>query len=349
MAAVSAEGPSRRRGPLARALGWPLRRALDRRVQWGAGLVDERVQGSLAEHRAALEQSLAELRELVAGLRDHGLSVERRVDSNERELLRILGSLHARVAGGGPEALAELGPDLAAFLNWNAGPRGYGAQGGLWFNPPVAVEYLAGAVAPLLVNERIVEQPFVLRALSGLASGASVLDVGGAESTLALSLSASGYAVTVVDPRGYPLEHPGLRSVAGRLDELDATEPGFDAAIAVSAVEHFGLSHYGGAQAGAAGAEARADLEALESLRRLVAPGGLLVLTVPIGTPSVDDFQRVYDARGVRELLEGWTLRELSAAWRQDRLTWVPGELDEPAGDSGVALAVAVNDAPPHA
>jgi Methyltransferase domain len=305
------------------------------------GLVEERVQ-------VVLERSLAELRSLVAEVRDHGRSVEQRVNVNERELLRMLGSLHSRVVGGGPDALGELGLGLAAFLNWNDGPRGYAAQGGMWFNPPVPVEYLAGEVAPLLVNERIVEHPFVFRALSGLAAGASVLDVGGAESTLALSLSSIGYLVTVVDPRGYPIEHPGLRSVATRLADLDEGASRFEAAIAVSAVEHFGLSHYG-AQAGSVERQdpkRREDLEALDTLRRVVAPGGLLVLTVPIGTPSVDDFQRVYDARGVHELLEGWTVRELSAAWRHDRLTWVTGELDEPAGEAGVALAVAVNDGP---
>ena len=66
--------------------------------------------------------------------------------------------------------------------------------------------------------------------------------MGGAESTIALSLSSLGYSVTVVDPRGYPVQHPGLRSMAVRLADLDAEDAGFDAAIAVSAVEHFGLT-----------------------------------------------------------------------------------------------------------
>ena len=168
-----------------------------------------------------------------------------------------------------------------------------------------------------------------------------------------------GHDVTVVDPRGYPLAHPRLRAAACRLDELDGLDgldlPPFDAAVALSAIEHFGLDGYGpaagagvergvpdavgasdaggggpggagdgggaggaggssgagaagGAGAGAGPGEARRlDLAAVADLRRRVAPGGLLALTVPFaGEPSRDDFERVYDAAGLDALLAGW-------------------------------------------
>jgi len=65
------------------------------------------------------------------------------------------------------------------------------------------------------------------------------------------------------------------------------------------------------------------ELAALARLRGLVAPGGLLVLTVPFAEqPSADSFQRVYDEAGLRELLAGWEVRTSLRVGRTDRLTW---------------------------
>ena len=69
----------------------------------------------------------------------------------------------------------------------------------------------------------------------------------------------------------------------------------------LSAVEHFGLEHYG-----LDAVDERLDLAALARLRELVAPGGLLVLTVPFAEQaSVDDFQRVYDEAGLARAAGG--------------------------------------------
>jgi hypothetical protein len=84
-------------------------------------------------------------------------------------------------------------------------------------------------------------------------------------------------------------------------------------------------------------------------LRELVAPGGLLVLTVPFAEhATVDDFQRVYDEAGLRELLAGWDVRTSLRVGRTDRLTW---QLGEPSRERhGVALVTAVSPpaAAPH-
>lgn len=326
---MTAGGSEPGRGRAQRWLGWPLRRALDPRVRWGANLVGDHVDA----RAEGLERRLDELEDRLGRL----------LDARSRATLGSLGRLHADLHGGRPEALSDLGADVAQFLNWTSGPDGYAAQARLWFNTPVPVEHHAGRVEPLLVNERIVEQPFVFGALSGLEPPARVLDVGGAESTVALALAALGHRVTVVDPRGYRLSHPGLRALACRLEELDQEETGFDAAVALSAIEHFGLNHYTEAPAEREAPRGREDLEAVRELARRVRPGGLLVLTVPLGEPAVDDFERVYDLEGVRDLLGGWQVLRLAAAWRRDQLTWVAGPADAPAGERGVALVLAAN------
>ena len=302
-------------GRVKRLLGWPLRRALDPRVRMTVHEIDARL-GSEDLARPTIHDRLDDL------------------DRMGRDVLAGLGWRDVPAPGG---SLEGLDAPRAAYLNWATGPEGYAAQAGLWFNPPVPVHHERGAVQPLLVNERIVEQPFVFRELAGLPPGARILDVGGSESTVGLSLATLGHRVTVVDPRPHPLAHPNLTHAACRLDELEPPAERFGAAVVLSAVEHFGLDHYGGQ----APPEERLDIAALRRLRELVAPGGLLALTVPFAErASVDSFQRVYDEAGLGELLTGWEVRTSLRAGRIDRLTW---QLGEPSRERhGVALVSAV-------
>ncbi|HVS27959.1 MAG TPA: DUF268 domain-containing protein [Solirubrobacteraceae bacterium] len=312
--ASEANSPWRER--VRRALGWPARRLLDPRARWIAGLVTEQVDQRVDQRAEELGRRVEGLKPKLSPLRIEAL----------------IGT------SGRPEHISE---ELARFLNWTESHEGYAAQAGLWFNPAVPVAYRTGGVDVRLVNERIVEQPFVFGALQSLPPSARLLDVGGSESTLALSFATLGYEVTVVDPRGYPLTHPALRSVSSSLDQLDADDDGYDAAIALSSVEHFGLGPYGTSLT-----DQRLDVDALVELRRRVRPGGLLILTVPLGEPAIDHFERVYDKRGLDELLGGWRLVTASAAWRTDGVTWIAGELERPLSERGVALVVASNGDP---
>ena len=304
-------------GPLKRLLGWPLRRALDPRVDMTVHEIDARL-GSENLARPTIHDRLDDL------------------DRMGRDMLAGLGWRDVPQPGG---ELGELDAPRAAYLNWANGPDGYAAQAGLWFNPPVPVHHDAGPparVEVLLVNERIVEQPFVFAAIARAFDGpARILDVGGSESTVGLSLATLGHDVTIVDPRAHPLRHRNLTHAACRLDELPAEGAPFDAAVVLSAVEHFGLDHYD-----VGGDDERLDLAAMRTLRDRVRPGGLLVLTVPFAEQaSVDDFQRVYDEDGLAQLLRGWTVRTSLRAGRIDRLTWELGARSRER--HGVALVTA--------
>jgi SAM-dependent methyltransferase len=301
-----------------RLLGWPARRVLDRRIEWILAALDERVGGTSnrpnLQHRLDLLE--AELRHVTQAL-------------GESLADRRLASLEVT------DGLALPG-DSARFLNWAEGPEGPAARAELWFNPPVPVRYAEDAVDVLLVNERIVEQPYVFGALAGLPRPGRILDVGGAESTLALSLASLGHEVHVVDPRGYRLEHPGVHPHAIPLDELPLHAV-FDAAVALSSIEHFGLGAYGAPRG-----EVRLDHAALSDIRERLTPSGVLVLTVPCAPASSnDDFQRIYSLRELREMLSAWNLVDLSVAWRRDRVTWVRGAPEDPPGPVGVALVTA--------
>jgi hypothetical protein len=232
--------------------------------------------------------------------------------------------------------LAELPEWVADLANWLSSHRSPLAEQGLWLNHPVTVKVAPGDVSVAAVNERIVEIPYVLAAASRAPDGPA-LDLGAAESTVALSLASSGRPTYALDPRGYPFSHPLLTVVRSPVEKWEGPAEPLALAISLSTVEHLGLHHYSPEQ----GDVERADRDTLEQIRRWMAPGGVLVLTAPYGRESIDEFQRVYGASSLRRLLDGWQVEEIRYAHRLDERTWAPCEADDLADAevAGVVLA----------
>jgi hypothetical protein len=108
----------------------------------------------------------------------------------------------------------------------------------------VQVAALVGCGPQLVVSEQIIENALVLRYLA--ESAESILDFGGVESTLPLTLCALGYRVTVWDQREYPFTHPNLQTIQRDIFEAQPDpELRFDAVVSVSTIEHLGLGAYG--------------------------------------------------------------------------------------------------------
>jgi len=231
--------------------------------------------------------------------------------------------------------VAELGPGLAAFMSWANSFIGWAGDAGLRMNDALYTEWVAGGYELREINERIIEQPFAFSALTDLAPGASVLDVGACESTLALALASLGYHVTALDTRPYRFEHPNLTSVAEPIEEWSGPTEPFDAVFAISTVEHLGLGAYGEPRS-----TERLDQVAMDLFRKWLRPDGHLVLTVPYGIAGTDDLQRTYDHEGLDELLAGWAVRQRLLFEQIDAHTWVPAT-GEPSR-RGVALVRAV-------
>jgi SAM-dependent methyltransferase len=248
----------------------------------------------------------------------------------------------ARFVGFDPSTQHSVEEDLtdlvASVLNFEASHEGFSSQRGLWFNPPVGVAYESGDVHLRWVNERVVEAPYVFRALGAVQPDAKVLDVGATESTVCLSLATLGYHVTAIDPRPNPLVHERLEVVVGTVEDWE-TEERFDAIVCLSTIEHLGTGAYEQETA-----ERRVDLEAMKRLHELTRDGGLLVLTTAVGPASVDEFGRVYDREGLDRLLEGWKVDDVTLVQRKDPTTWVLVDTqieDLTAEDETVAMVTA--------
>lgn len=256
------------------------------------------------------------------------------------DLARRLDDLPERLASTlAPPDVDVLTTDRAEVLSREVTGTGHASRAGLWFNPPVWVRYGPEGAFLNGVNERIVELPYVLRALANLPTGAKILDIGATESTLALSLASLGYAVTAIDPRPYPLSHPNLQVVVGAVETWNAPE-GYDAIVCLSTLEHIGIGAYGSSPS------EDADLRAAQRMRALASPGARLVLTAPYGRePSASAHQRVYDDARLAQVLLGWHIEDRVIASRVDSVTWRVQQNGDsgnpPAGDEQVVMITA--------
>jgi hypothetical protein len=272
---------------------------------------------------------------MVAAAGQFGAEVARLDETRDvlgREIAHRL--MHASLESG----LPAVTQGIADVLNHAESSQGFRAQAGLWLNPPVIVEYTPGAARVAVVNERIVETPFVMAHLATLPAGARILDVGADESTVSFSLASLGYEVTALDLNGYPFEHPNLHVVEAPLENFKPPEL-FDAVVCLSSIEHFGLGAYGPDSH-----DLDADVNALARLREMTRVGGRLVLTTPYGAAAVSSLERTYDNDGLVRLLAGWSDPVISIAVRRSETMWSPrrdGEAVEP-GVLQVALVTAV-------
>lgn len=91
------------------------------------------------------------------------------------------------------------------------------------------------------------------------------------------------------------------RVVVVTVDEFWQSPRTFDAAFSISSFEHDGLGRYGDPL------NPVGDLEAMQKMKTIVKPGGLLYLAIPVGRDRlVWNAHRIYGKARLPMLLEGW-------------------------------------------
>jgi SAM-dependent methyltransferase len=333
---------------------WPVRRLLDPRfadVNRRIGATRQSVQDEsnltrhvLTERTGDLEGSVlslasshtesltfvgTQLRAFEQDLRDVGdrlVQVEERVEPQ----LFLERRVDELIAGNGE----GLDAAIARLLNFAESHEGFAARDQLWMNHPVSVRYERGGTRLGDVNERIVEVPYAFRTLAGLPDGARILDVGSAESTVALSLASLGYDVVALDLHRYPFSHPNLTVVESRLEAWEPEPGSFDAIVCISTIEHVGLGWYGDAPE-----PEGADRRALARFGEWLKPDGVIVLTVPYGEAGIDELERTYDRTSLDALVDGWRIEDRTIVVHEDSGVWTVRD-DVEAGDAVAMLVV---------
>ena len=173
---------------------------------------------------------------------------------------------------------------------------------------------------PNLAGDRDIEWSWVA---AHMPSGpGEALDFGPGGSPLGLIAAQRGFHVTSVDlePMQWPYVHPHLRFVRGDILKLSLPAGHFDLVLNCSTVEHVGLvGRYGVVEGRPDG-----DLDAMTGLRELMKPGGLMLLTIPVGRDALfAPLCRVYGAQRLPRLLEGYAVENEDYWVKDNQNQWV--------------------------
>jgi SAM-dependent methyltransferase len=196
---------------------------------------------------------------------------------------------------------------------------------------------------PNLEGDRELEWSWVAANL-GRGPG-TALDFGcGLSGFLSMTAARRGYDVTAFDLRAirWPHCHPSVRFSQGDMLQPHFNPSSFNLIINCSTIEHVGLSgRYGSVD------RPDGDLEAMAALRGLLAPDGMMVMTIPVGQDAVfRPSHRIYGRERLPRLLNGWKI-ERKEFWTKDGDNrWVPVDetkaLNQPGSESYYGLGLYV-------
>ena len=175
------------------------------------------------------------------------------------------------------------------------------------------IRFLRKLFFKISINERIIENPFVLSRLP--ASPAKILDFGATSSWLSLNLASLGHKVSAFDLRPYEFSHPNINFTQGDIFSAELPSNEFDAIIIVSTLEHVGLdiNKYG----------ENADGRALSVLSKTLKPNGRLFLTVPYGKPVITSSHRVYSYDILKNIIpSGLSVKEAVYYKKNSPIVW---------------------------
>ena len=188
--------------------------------------------------------------------------------------------------------------------------------------------WLADKLFHLVINERIVDYPFVHQNIS-LDGRGRILDVGCYGSKLALELASLGYETYGLDVLEYPISHPNFTFVPGDICKAPFPDDFFDAVTAVSTIEHIGLGRWGDP------VHSEGDKDAVKEIARILKPGGRAIISVPFGKGTVVyrfkiPLHRVYDLQALDALFfdSGMEVKKIIYAVKKDDI-WIPVTLSE--------------------
>ncbi len=113
--------------------------------------------------------------------------------------------------------------------------------------------------------------------------------------------------VRFYDYRPAALQLSGLQTGAADLTRLPFADGSIASLSCMHVIEHVGLGRYGDPL------DAQGDCKALAELKRVLAPGGNLLLVVPVGRPRVCyNAHRIYSREQIERELAGLTLQQFA-------------------------------------
>ena len=177
-------------------------------------------------------------------------------------------------------------------------------------------------------DERVVELPWVI----SQEPGGRVLDAGSALNHSwfldVLLPRVEGLHIVTLAPEEAAFTERGVSYVYSDLRELPYCDGLFDTIVSVSSLEHVGMDNTRyGATARPADDPDGALAQAVTELRRVLAPGGRMLLTVPYGRAEQHGWLRQFDSPALKLLIEmAEPARHGVTIYRVGALGWQPSD-----------------------
>ena len=233
-----------------------------------------------------------------------------------RRLRAGLGRLARRSIRPVADRATERERQVAAYLAggrvpWSEGYRPYRAEllRRIVRDEGLLARFRAGSPLPpgygLGIDERVVEYPWVLSRLD--ASPGRLLDAGSALNQAYLlelpRLASKTVEIVTLAPERFE-RRPNVSYLFGDLRDLILRDAAFDSVVCISTLEHVGLDNTRHYTADARFREGRADdyRRVMAELRRVLVPGGRLLLTVPYGRAERFGWMQQFDAAGLASI-----------------------------------------------
>lgn len=296
-------------------------KSIEERISSQLKNIEEPLQESIVRIDKSIEERISsQLKNILPNITESQLNLETRIISieNHYESLKKAGLLD--------ESSFQKISDKAFIkgLESTLSHNGLLAEAGLWFNPPVVLKLESGHISVDQIHERIIENGLIMAELYlHCKPGASILDIGSAESLLPMQFASMGYKVTCIDLRPYPLRHRNLTIIQGDFFNVTLARNQFDFISCVSSIEHFGLDWYGNTNFNG---NIAPDILAVQRISDALKPGGWLFLSLPYADEyQVDTLERTYDANSISNLIQQPDLVEISRRvfCREGKTEWI--------------------------
>lgn len=170
-----------------------------------------------------------------------------------------------------------------------------------------------------ILGDRAIEWAFIEEYLPQGAG--RCLDFGPGGSTLATRALEHGMDVIAVDLDDTDWrDQPGVTFIHSDLIGADLPTASFDVIINCSTIEHVGIP----GRYGVIDARPDGDLEAMAILRDLLKPGGIMLLTIPLGHDRIFvPMARVYGTERLPQLLDGFMVDVEHYYIKDNRNRWI--------------------------